>query len=35
MSDSITESFIKLKIPLVNKMWSWGARNDRVVVLRV
>lgn len=34
MSKSITKTFEQLGVPLVNQNWSWGASNDRVVVLR-
>ena len=34
MSDSITRNFEQLGVPLVNRQWSWGASNERAVVLR-
>jgi hypothetical protein len=34
MSDSITRNFQQLGVPLVNQQWSWGAANERAVVLR-
>lgn len=32
---SISSLFTYLGMPLVNQRWSWGASNDKCVVLRV